>query len=725
MLSYESRIAHLRQMKAAQTAEKLRRNGDYMNEDDYGSVPGPEGFRLDIEFNDPVNKTFYGAALWAKNFNRLLRAHPVYVDAQDALAGRWMFILQRLRPFENATSNNNMEMAPIFDYSHLKPVQQKYGIIPGIGKMHHFAPDFSIGLQLGWGGLRDKVEKYRRLRPEAPWLYDAEIMVLDGIQDWFGRTVQAIAQMAQAERDPELRQNLHAMKAVNEKLIAGRPETFREACQWIAWCNMLNRTYNRAGSGMQLDEILRPYYENDVKNGLLTAEEAQFILACLLINDPVYYQIGGPDENGADMTSELSFLILEAAHMAGTTVNLTIRVHDGLNPALLRRGVEILVADKKACPRFSGDRALVEGFMRLGYSKELACRRIAVGCQWMSLPGLEYTLNDLIKINFAKVMEVALDEYMAVPESARSVEALYRLFLRHLRAARDCVAEGIDFHLAHQYQNAPELMLNLLCHGPIEKGLDASNGGMEYYNIGVDGAALATVADSFAALQQRIEDEQRLNWEDCYRAVHTNFEGAEGDYIRRMLQASDRFGHGLSCGDAWAKRISRDFADIIISRRTPGGVLMIPGLFSWANTINLGLEVGATANGRRAGEPISHGANPHPGFRKDGALTAQATAVAEIQCGYGNTAPLQMEYSPSGLSEAETVEILLSMITTHFAMGGTLININVIDKAAILDAYEHPEAHPDLIVRVTGFTAYFAALSPAFRKLVIDRIIAE
>ena len=84
-----------------------------------------------------------------------------------------------------------------------------------------------------------------------------------------------------------------------------------------------------------------------------------------------------------------------------------------------------------------------------------------------------------------------------------------------------------------------------------------------------------------------------------------------------------------------------------------------------------------------------------------------------------------MEYSPSGLSEAETVEILLSMITTHFAMGGTLININVIDKAAILDAYEHPEAHPDLIVRVTGFTAYFAALSPAFRKLVIDRIIAE
>ena len=513
------------------------------------------------------------------------------------------------------------------------------------------------------------------------------------------------------------------MALANEHILTGPPQTFREACQWIAWFNMLNRTYNRAGAGTQLDVTLQPYYERDKAAGILTDEEAQFILACLFINDPTYYQIGGPAPDGADMTSALSFLILEAAHMAKTSVNLTIRVHEKLNPRLLRRGVEILLEDRKACPRFSGDASLVEGFMRNGYSRELACRRIAVGCHWMSLPGLEYTLNDLIKINFAKVMEVALDEYMSAPRAERSTEELYDLFLRHLHIARDCVARGIDFHLSHQYLNAPELMLNLFCHGPLEKGLDASNGGMPYYNICVDGAAIGTVADSFAALEQRIEREKRLDWDTVIQALHTNFQGETGSYIQEMLHASERFGYGGSLGDKWAVRLSHDFSEMIHKERTPGGVLMIPGLFSWANTINLGREVGATANGRYAGEPISHGANPHPGFRKDGALTALSTAVASVQCGYGNTAPMQLELSPSVADGENAVDIVEAMLKTHFAMGGTLVNINVMDKGILLDAYDHPEKYPDLIVRVTGFTAYFIALSPEFRKMIVDRVI--
>ena len=369
MLTYEQRIDHLRAQKEEQTQEKLRRNHAYMDEDDYGSVPPPEDFHLEIEYNDPEHATFYGAELWARNFRRLLEAHPVWVDPQDALAGRWMFILQRLRPFESAVSNHNMEMAPVFDYSDLKPLQEKYGIIPGIGKMHHFAPDYQIGLRLGWGGIQEKVAECRKNHSEAAWLYDAEEEVLLGIRSWMGRTVAHIREMEKAETDPQLRRNLQEMALANEHILTGPPQTFREACQWIAWFNMLNRTYNRAGAGTQLDVTLQPYYERDKAAGILTDEEAQFILACLLINDPTYYQIGGPAPDGADMTSALSFLILEAAHMAKTSVNLTIRVHEKLNPRLLRRGVEILLEDRKACPRFSGDASLVDKINREGYEE--------------------------------------------------------------------------------------------------------------------------------------------------------------------------------------------------------------------------------------------------------------------------------------------------------------------------------------------------------------------
>ena len=137
----------------------------------------------------------------------------------------------------------------------------------------------------------------------------------------------------------------------------------------------------------------------------------------------------------------------------------------------------------------------------------------------------------------------------------------------------------------------------------------------------------------------------------------------------------------------------------------------------------MGATLGATPNGRRAGEPISHGANPNPGFRKDGAATAMSTAIASVQPGYGNTAPMQIELEPSVTTEEEGIELVMALIEDHFAQGGTLINLNVIDAERVRAAHEDPSLYPDLVVRVTGFSAYFASLSPKFRQLVVDRIL--
>ena len=150
---------------------------------------------------------------------------------------------------------------------------------------------------------------------------------------------------------------------------------------------------------------------------------------------------------------------------------------------------------------------------------------------------------------------------------------------------------------------------------------------------------------------------------------------------------------------------------------------MVPGWFSWARTIEYGKAVGATPNGRRAQEPISHGANPNPRFRTDGAVTAQANGIAAVQCGYGNTAPLQIEFDPMISMEEGCVDRVLDLIKGHFEQGGTLININILDTDKLMEAHKDPDLHPDLVVRVTGFTAYFAALSPEFRELVVERFL--
>lgn len=320
----------------------------------------------------------------------------------------------------------------------------------------------------------------------------------------------------------------------------------------------------------------------------------------------------------------------------------------------------------------------------------------------------------------AKVFEVAFEEY-----TGESTEELFELFEYHLRIAAACIREGIDFHLKHQYRNAPELLLNLVSHGPIEKGRDASHGGLQYYNIAIDGSGLATVADSFAALKKQCEDDKRLTWEQVRKAIREDYSGADGEMVRRILAGTPMYGHGGTNADCWAIRVSACFTHVIADERTPDGYLTIPGLFSWANTIPFGKDVGATPNGRHAHMPINHGANPHNGFRKDGAFTAAAKAIASVQSGYGNTAPFQLELNTTMTDRENAIDHVMAVIRGHFDLGGTLVNVNIVDKDTILKAHAEPSAYPNLVVRVTGFTAYFAALSPAFRQLVVDRIITD
>jgi len=715
-LSFAERVRMLRERKLAQTKRKVEREGG-LDEDDYGRIVAPDGFDWKIIPNHP-DGSFYGYEGWTANFCSLLEHHPLYVDPLDAMAGKWMFFLSRMK---------GPVWKPELGGSHLQPLQEKYDIISGIGLDAHFAPDYRIGLELGWGGLLDKLEVYEHKNVPADAskaeFYESERRVIHAIQSWIRRTAELAGELALIEQLPQLKRNLQEVQEVNEWIAVHPPRTLREVCQWICWFNMASRTYNRDGAGGQLDELLRPYFERDVAEGRITEDEARFYIACLLLNDTHYYQLGGPDHNGKDMTSRISYVILEAAEMINTSCNLTIRVHDGLDEAFFRKSVECLLANGNGWPRYSGDRALVEGFVRAGYPQELARERIAVGCNWMSLPGLEYTMNDLVKVNVAKVFEIAFYETADSADEEPSIERLLGCFRQYLQQAVETAADGIAFHLAHQAENEPELVLNLLSHGPVEEGLDVSAGGARYYNMAIDGAGLATVADSLAAIEQRVVKEKRLTWKQLAVWMKADYQGTDGEYARLMMKASERYGHGNSAGDRWGVSISGMFSELVRAQMERYPVQFIPGWFSWANTIGLGKTVGATPNGRRAGEAINHGANPAPGFRKDGAVTALSNIIAAVQPGYGNTAPLQLELDPHLANDPANTGKIAAYIRTIFDLGATLLNINLLSREKVLEAHRDPSLHPDLVVRVTGFTAYFSMLSPEFRQLVVDRML--
>ena len=341
-LTYRDRLALLRKAKLKQTQEKIARHG-YMDHDDHGTIAPPEDFHWEPKPNHPSGG-FFGPKGVGENFRSLMEAHPVYVDPNDALAGRMMVYLGRFK---------KVGWRPEFDCSDLHADQRRYGLVSGIGAGQHFGPDLAMGLELGFGGLLKKIRHYRAEHgPEKAEFYQGLEDVVLGIQNWIGRTIVAIREAEQKETCPDLQQNLREMAEANEWLIENPPRTLREACQWLAWYMQASRIFNGDGAGGRLDELLRPYYEADVAAGRTDDEAAIFYVACLLLADTHYHQISGPGADGRDLTSRMSYLILEAAHRIGSSCNLTVRVHEGMDRKFFRTAVRHLVEDRKAWPRF-------------------------------------------------------------------------------------------------------------------------------------------------------------------------------------------------------------------------------------------------------------------------------------------------------------------------------------------------------------------------------------
>jgi hypothetical protein len=320
-LSYGDRIDMLRRTKMDQTAEKQKIIGA-MDYDDWALVLPPPALRRvtkimgasGVEITDVLlhgyvpepnhpSGGFFGPAAVGRNYRRLLEMHPTYVDPLSSLAGAYM---------TNFFSYRSPHWNPDLGYQFLAPLHRLYKLAHGIGGVQHFCHDFAIGLELGWGGLLSKVRRYRaRNAGTADGFYKGLEDVIRGMQSWIGRTSEEASRMAEAETDPDTRENLREMARINARLVSQPPETFREACQWMLWYLMSARMYDGSGALGRVDLLLLPYYRKDTAAGRLDDGEAIFHIACMLLRDTSYMQVGGIDADGNDDTNRISHLVLK------------------------------------------------------------------------------------------------------------------------------------------------------------------------------------------------------------------------------------------------------------------------------------------------------------------------------------------------------------------------------------------------------------------------------
>lgn len=740
--TYAERIAALKETKNIHTDIKVQRFGHF-DTDDHGYIPWDEPIEFEPYSDHPAGGV-WGPRAIGISFRRWLNAHPVYVHPMSSLAGCWVYKgipgvagwrLERMLPNSKPMPGAEAEEADEDRYFRnwrpedrpleLVPLMDKYNIIsPGVGATNHFGPDMQIGLDLGFGGILAKIRRYRELnRPTDTSFYDGHEELVLGIQEWIAKHVTLAREMAAEEENEGLRDNLLAIADASEWVIENPPRTFREACQFIAYAQSVDRMWALGGALGQLDELLRPYYERDLADGIETDESVIWHLCSLFFNDPHYSQIGGQGPDGRDLTSPMSFRILDAMHALHIPSNIALRVWEGMDRSLLRQALEYMVEDSTGVS-FALSGGLDSGFVKLGHTDGLARMRAKVGCNWTALPGIEYCLQDVTRVDLVKPMLLAIDEVVA-EEAEPSMDALWARYSRILGEVVDIVKRGKDIHMERQARNYPEIVLNLFCHGPIERGVDASAGGVDIVDLAMDAIGLATTADSFAAIEQRVFAERRLTFGELVEHLRNNYEGAER--VRYMMNSIKRYGSGNARADEWAVKIADLWTDLVADTPTPHGFRTVPGLFSHGATNTYGKHLPATPNGRRAGEPISHSADPDPGFvpGSGNAATAKANAVASVQSGWGNTTPLQIELDENLVRSHGGLELLEALVMAHNKQGGTLINMNVVSKKDVIEAHEDPMTHPDLMIRVTGYSAYFRTLSKEYRQPIVDRILAE
>jgi formate C-acetyltransferase len=239
---------------------------------------------------------------------------------------------------------------------------------------------------------------------------------------------------------------------------------------------------------------------------------------------------------------------------------------------------------------------------------------------------------------------------------------------------------------------------------------------------------VVNAANTLEALKELVFGKKLINGEELRETLTANFEGIDGENIRLMLlNKAAKFGNDVDSVDELASLIYK----IFISEqekyptarvgRGPIGCLSYPCTATISGNVPSGARVGASAEGRYAGEPLTEGCSPYHGTDVTGA-TAVLRSVAKMPNHLitgGNL--LNLKLAPASLSTEEGLERLMNLIKAFFSMSGWHVQFNIISSETLRNAQKKPDEHKDLVVRVAGYSALFNDLEIKTQDDIIAR----
>jgi formate C-acetyltransferase len=550
-------------------------------------------------------------------------------------------------------------------------------------------------------------------------------------------------QKAAVEADPQRRGELLRIAEVCRHVPAHAPRDFHEALQAYWFCHLAVITELNGWDAFNpghLDQHLGPFYERGLADGTLTPASARELLECFFIkfnNHPAPPKVGvtaaesgtytdfaninmaGVLADGSDGSNAVTHLLLDLVdemHLLQPSTNMQVsrRTPDEVLKHALR-----VVRKGYGFPSLFNADAVVEEQLRQGKTLEDARGGGCSGCVETGAFGKEaYILTGYL--NLPKILDRALH---ACAGSAASFEDVYTAFETHLREIIDIKIRGNEL-IAQMYARLmPAPFLSVLIDDCIANGRDYNAGGARYNNTYIQGVGIGTITDSLAAIKTVVFDERRVAITDLVEALDSDFN--TDDVLRaRLLNKTPKYGTDDDRADTIMRRVFESFFGCVDGRPcVRGGVYRIEMLPTTCH-IYFGSVTGATADGRRAGQPLSEGISPVQGTDRLGPTAVFRSAAKMDHLRTGGTL-LNMKFTPSLLAGEEGIERLLQLVRSYFRMDGHHVQFNVVDASTLREAQTHPDDHRSLIVRVAGYSDYFCDLSADLQEEIISRTAHE
>ena len=586
----------------------------------------------------------------------------------------------------------------------------------------HNVPDFETVLNCGILSYRQQTEQALAAATdvEARMFYEGLLDVIAGTECFIHRYTAYLESLI-TEENATLIRLVEALKQVP----LGPARNFYEA--YIS-CNMTMGITGCFEPG-RIDNYLWPFYKKDLEEGKTSPEEA-FSLIRTMFEDidgamghpgVTHVTIGGTNADGSSSYNDLTVLCIKA--IAGLRCpNVTLRVRRDMPDEIWDAALEN-IKNGYAQPALVNEELFLEKLTAdYDIPFEDAVNYVFGGCSELLIQGKTMCDSTWVQYNMLDIFENTLYNHFL---NCQSFDDFYAKVKEEIAITLKEMEQHINSRQFAESIHRPAWTKTLCTDGCIRNGKGFSAGGAVYNFDSTNLYAGTNTVNSLYTLKQYYEGKLGdFSKEEFLEALIGNFEG-RGELYAKCKNVTKFGNYDPELNDLAHDLMTFAFKQVMELRcwRRNSSYIgrFMPAIILWIDWISSGRRVGATPDGRLLGEATVDSCGPMQGTDTEGPTSVMGAALALDQGNCAGTCVLNLRLDKANFRTPESTGKVRQLLQVYFRQGGSQLQINVVDPKILQEAYENPEKHRDIIVRVGGFSDNFVLLDKAIQQEILKR----